>query len=256
MRFKRIVSLRCAVLAVMTAMALVGGLLVVMYRNARADPVVRRIVVRLPDWPSGMSSVTVALLSDIHIGNAAMDAERLSRMVEQVNALHPDLVAMAGDFIAGHDPGSATLRAPGLVAPLAGLRAPFGMVAVLGNHDHLTGAAAVSQALAEANVTVLDNDAVARGPLAVAGMDDEPTRHAQLRKTLAAVTRLNGAGVLIAHSPVIRGALSPRIRRHRVSGWCWPTIRLAGSSCCRSSVRRGRSRMRVIGAASSARPGG
>lgn len=212
MRFDNILNLRCMILALMSATALGGGLLAVMYRNARADPTVRRVVVRLPDWPLGKPPVTVALLADVHIGNVSMDAERLSRIVEQVNALHPDLVALAGDFIAGHDPGSATLLAPRLVAPLARLRAPFGTVAVLGNHDHWTGATAVAQALTKANVTVIANDAVARGPLAVAGLDDEPTRHARLGKTLAAVARLNGAGVLIAHSPIIGGALPAHIR--------------------------------------------
>jgi predicted MPP superfamily phosphohydrolase len=198
---------------ILSAIAAIGAVMAVLaYRSARSDPVVRRTTVSLPDWPAGAAPVTVALMGDIHIGSAAMDAGRLTRIVSQVNALRPDLVVMVGDFISGHEPGSATRLAPSLTGPLAGLRAPMGAVAVLGNHDHWTGAAAVSAALTRAHVLVLRNQAAQRGPLAIAGLDDRPTRHARLAETVAAVKALDGAGVMIAHSPVLGGRLPPRVR--------------------------------------------
>lgn len=201
------------ILAMLAAATLSGAALgVAAVLQARADPVVRRAAVALPDWPAGRAPVTVALIGDIHIGSRAMDPARLARIVAQVNALRPDLVVIVGDLIDGHEPGSADRLAPRLTGPLSQLRAPLGAVAVLGNHDHWTGAAAVEQALDRAGVLVLRNDAAARWPLALAGLDDDATGHARLDKTLAAVERLAGTGVMLAHSPELGGPLPPRIR--------------------------------------------
>lgn len=191
-------------IALAAAIALTG----VARYNARADPVVQRTDVALPGWPAGARPVTVALLSDVHLGSMAMDGARLTRVVDRVAALRPDLVVMAGDFIEGHRAGSATRIAPGLTAPFARLRPPLGAIAVLGNHDHWTGAAAVRRALEAAGVTVLENAVVARGPLAVGGVGDAFTHHDRLRETSAALRRLPGARVLLTHSPDIAPALS------------------------------------------------
>lgn len=127
--------------------------------NARAEPVVRTATIGLPGWPADAPPIRVALVSDIHLGNAAMDRRRLDRIVARINALHPDLTLLAGDFVVGHSPSGAEARAAGLAAPLANLRARHGVTAVLGNHDHWTGADGVRAALSRAGVVVLENQA-------------------------------------------------------------------------------------------------
>lgn len=179
--------------------AIVGAVTLIGYHEARSDPVVRTARIALPDWPVGDAPVTVALLSDIHIGNVAMDEARLARIVAQVNTHHPDLVLMAGDFVAGHDREDAAV-APHLRA-LGDLRARPGVIAVPGNHDHWTDIAAVDRALARAGILVLRNAAVRRGPLAIGGVDDAPTRHDRLPATLTAMSRLGGSRVVLGHSP-------------------------------------------------------
>jgi predicted MPP superfamily phosphohydrolase len=181
------------------------------YRNARADPIVRHATIALPDWPGGAAPVTVALLADIHMESATMDAQRLDRIVAQVNALHPDLVALAGDFVAGSGEEEAVRAAPLLTAALSRLKAPLGTVAVLGNHDHWTDPPRVRAALARAGILVLDNAAVARGPLAIGGVDDPFTGHARVAAAVDAMRRLRGAGVLIAHSPDAAIGLPPDV---------------------------------------------
>ena len=167
--------------------------------NARADPVVRRVSIGLPDWPAGAAPVRAVVLADIHIGNLAMGPRRLTRIVGQVNKLAPDIVLIPGDFIAGSAPGFSDRPASQLIAPLAAIRARYGTVATLGNHDEWTGPGAVRGALARAGVTLLDNGAVARGPLRIGGVDDPVTRHDDLARTGAALERLPGAGLLLAH---------------------------------------------------------
>lgn len=169
--------------------------------NARADPVVRTTRIALPDWPRGAAPIRVVLISDIHIGNAAMDGARLSRIVAQINALKPDMVLIAGDFVYGHDPVAARGYAQELIAPLSGLRAPLGVVATFGNHDERTSPGPIDAALAHANITVLHNQAIARGPLAIAGIGDAFSHHADPFATGAALRQLSGARIALSHWP-------------------------------------------------------
>jgi len=188
------------VVAVLTlCAAIAAGLL---YRNARADPVVRRAAVTLPDWPAGAAPVRIALVSDIHAGNLVTDAARVARMVAIVNAQHPDLVLLAGDFVAGRTRADAQ-RGVARIGALGGFDAPLGTIAVLGNHDHEADATLVRQALRARGVTLLDNDAAVAGPLVVGGLDDELTGFANRGRMLAAMARRRGARIVLAHSPDI-----------------------------------------------------
>jgi uncharacterized protein len=184
-----------------------GGAWLYARHEARADPVVRRLRLALPSLPADARPVTVALLSDIHIGSRSMDGDRLARIADRVNAQHPDLVLIAGDFIYGHDPADGARLAKLLTGPLSRLRAPLGVVAVPGNHDHWTGVLPVRRALEAAGVTVLANRAVRRGPLLVLGFDDSFSNHADVAATLRSAAGLGGAPVALTHSP----GLIPRL---------------------------------------------
>lgn len=194
-----------AVLRFVIGWLLVAAGIIVAYAFAEAwrDPVVRHAHIAVTGWPAGQAPTRVLVMSDIHIGNATMTEGRLSRLVAQANALHPDLVLLAGDFISGSEPGRADSIAPALRKPLRGLRARLGIVAVPGNHDHATGIAAVRHALGEAEVTVLANNAVRRGPLLVIGVDDAASDHADVHATRAALRGLGGIPLVVTHSPDI-----------------------------------------------------
>jgi len=186
-------------LAILAVLVLLGaGFLGWCFREATSDPVVRRAEVAMPGLER---PVTIALLSDIHVGTAAMRPKRLGRIVAQVNALKPDLVVIAGDFIFGHDPKGAAKLGPAMVGPLSELRAPLGVAAVLGNHDYWTGPRAVRAQLARAGVTVLENSAVLRGPVALGGISDDFSGHADVPATMRAARRLGKPIVLVTHSP-------------------------------------------------------
>jgi len=200
-RFRYGAAMR-ALIRLSVAAAIAGVLLLGwMIYEAQRMPVVRRATVELPDWPVGAPPMTIAMIGDIHIGSRAMTAARLGRIVDRMNALRPDLVVLAGDFIAGHDSGLSTDRAPMLVAPLGRLTPPLGAVAVMGNHDHWTGVAPVRAAMAAANVTVLDNDALRFGPVTVVGLDDRYTRHDRIDAAMAAARALPGPRLMISHGP-------------------------------------------------------
>jgi uncharacterized protein len=189
-------------LALGGALAVLSGLLVAVgLREAIAKPETRRLDVVLPGWPTDYRSLTVALLSDIHLGNRAMDARRLNSIVDDVNGAGPDLVLIAGDFVVGHDRQGAAKRAEGLQKPLSRLRAPMGVIAVLGNHDHWTAPGAVRSALARAGVIVLTNRAIRRGPLAIIGVDDAFSHHEDVTAAISSWKQVGGIPILFTHSP-------------------------------------------------------
>jgi hypothetical protein len=166
---------------------------------------VRRLTIELPDYPENAPPVRLVVFSDIHVHGPDMPPSRVLSIVKQVNALHPDIIAIAGDFIGNNWIGrDYALR--DATAPLSGLRAKLATVAVLGNNDHVAGADAVTQALGSAGVRVLDNEAVSIGPVALGGLDDRRGKTARQvghneEQTFATLRRSRGAKILIAHGP-------------------------------------------------------
>lgn len=197
---------------VLALFAIGAVLLGIGYRNAVADPVVRTAMIRLPDWPRGEPPVRVALLSDLHVAGPDMPPERLARIVAQVNARRPDLVLLAGDFVSDKRLGTHRYPVTEAVAPLAGLRAPLGVVAVLGNHDHWRDTAAFRAALPRVGVRVLSNQVTRIGPLLLAGSDDDYTGRANVAALVREAAGEPGPIVVLSHSPDIVPALPPRMR--------------------------------------------
>lgn len=210
-------------------LALVGLMLAGwMYRTATAEPVVRRATVALPGLTEPLRAV---LVSDIHAARPDMPADRLARIVSQINALGPDVVLLAGDFIGDGYLADPIYSAGEAIRPLKGLRARLGVFAVLGNHDHWNDAPGVRRALAAANVRLLVNDAVRAGPLTIGGLDDDFTARADVAGTAARMRGLGAPFLLLSHSPDPFDALPGGIR-----------LMLAGHTHC------GQVRLPLIGA--------
>jgi len=142
----------------------------------------------------------IALISDTHLG-AYKGAAFAGRLAQQINALHPDCVLIAGDFLYAPDRPLAEL--------FAGFNALHGRVyAVLGNHDsHELGwlhggdveRKAISAALAQAGVELIEDRVVDCGKVKVAGIGDRWSGKEDFRAALA----YRGAQplVLVTHNP-------------------------------------------------------
>jgi predicted MPP superfamily phosphohydrolase len=173
------------------------------YWNATRAPLVREARIRLTDWPGDMPPLRVLLISDIHVAGPDMPPARLATIVDQINALHPDLILIAGDLVSEKRFATHIYGVPEIVAPLAKLRARLGTVAVLGNHDHWYDPAAFRQAFAAAHISLLQNSAIQRGPLVIGGIDDDYSHHANVAQTYAAMATLRGPRIILTHSPDI-----------------------------------------------------
>ena len=143
----------------------------------------------------------IALISDIHVAGPDMPPSRLERIVEQVNRLSPDAVFIAGDLVSEKRTATHIYSAKEIVLPLAGLRAPHGVIVVPGNHDHWFGWQKLSEELRKHGLRVLVNGAAQIGPLAVGGIDDAYTRNDDMSEVLRQMRGLDGARILLSHSP-------------------------------------------------------
>ena len=177
---------------------------------AAKRPQVTRLETTLRDLPAAFDGLTVAFLSDTHHG-PFVPVEYLAEVVEMTNALRPDIVALGGDYVqrrrrAFMHYGIDHRRyiVPGIEV-LAGLRAPVGRFAVLGNHDHRTDPVLTRRALADAGFTDLTNTGVwlerpGGARLRIAGVDDCRTGRPRIAPALGDL-REGEACLLLTHNP-------------------------------------------------------
>lgn len=175
--------------------------LVFMFAEARRMPVMRSGTIALPGYPAGAKPLRIALLTDTHLAGPDQTPERLARIVAAIDAQHPDLILLGGDYMGEPKPIGRSYGPDEAVAPLARLHAPLGVVAVLGNHDHWDAEGTIQPALARVGVTVLQNTAVRRGPLVIAGIDDGYSGHMNVPATIASARRLEGPTLFLSHEP-------------------------------------------------------
>jgi len=164
---------------------------------------------RVAGLGAAWEGVRIAHLSDLHAGRIC-GIEYLRRVAAAANAASPDVIVLTGDHVSRAD-----ALTPALIELLAGLSAPEGKFAVLGNHDHACGAEAVCRALEQAGIDVLTNAhriLARRGqPLCIAGVDDCRTGRPDLAAALAGVDE-RVPRVLLAHNPDYAEAMPARPR--------------------------------------------
>lgn len=190
---------------IVVAVLIVGAMVVAkIWYDTMRDPVVERLVVESDALEVGQAPMTIVLMADIHVAGPDMPPSRLAKIVDKVNALKPDLVAIAGDLVSEKLVATRHYSAADVVAPLGGLKAPLGVVVVPGNHDHWSGWDALKTELARyPQITVLQNAAAQFGPLAIGGSDDPSIDRADNEATFGALKPLKGAKIVLTHSPDI-----------------------------------------------------
>lgn len=161
-----------------------------------------RVEITLEGLPPRLAGLRLALLSDLHRG-PYVEPPLIGRAVELAQGAAADLVLLAGDFVSRSADYAASCA-----AELARLRAPRGVYACLGNHDHWTDAGTVAAALEAAGVRVLRNaGALVADGLWLAAVDDVWERQADLDAALAEAPP-GALTVLLAHEPDFADAVA------------------------------------------------
>lgn len=139
-------------------------------RTALSAPVIDRQQIMLPRLPRSMDGTRLVVVSDIHIGPISGRAH-VQRIVDQINTLDADVVAIVGDLV----DGSVERRGAG-ATPLAGIRAKQGTFFVTGNHEYYSGHEEWLDRVEELGIRTLRNERqellIRGGALDLAGVND------------------------------------------------------------------------------------
>jgi predicted MPP superfamily phosphohydrolase len=186
------------VMALTPAITLIG-----FFMARRVAPVVD-VEVPLAGLPSELEGFIIAQISDIHVG-PTIKRKFVEAIVERVNRMGADMVAITGDLVDGSVRDLAHH-----IEPLANLESRHGTYVVTGNHEYYSGAHAWIHELRRLGTRVLMNEHVVLdhdgAQLTVAGVTDYSAHHFDPSHKSDARAAAEGAPagalrVLLAHQP-------------------------------------------------------
>lgn len=126
--------------------------------------VVVESTLRIKNWNPAFNGLRIAMIGDIHGGSNNVTEEKIRQVVALTNQQEADVVVLLGDFVSQKHietpVGNRPLNMPiGTIADnLTGLKAKYGVYAVLGNHDGWYNEPMVSTELKRVGLTVLENE--------------------------------------------------------------------------------------------------
>lgn len=151
------------ILIALTSLFIILGL-----REARQPVGVARYKMRVAAMPCTTKPFRVAVIGDLHISPSVTPPERVATVVEQANALNPDLVLLVGDYFSTTWPDGYASQFAGL-EPLGKLKPRIATVAILGNNDWQDGQQ-IAQILTLKGIIVLNNGVVVTPEVAIKGL--------------------------------------------------------------------------------------
>ena len=175
------------------------------FANARRRARVLSVDVPIAALPPALDGFTIVQISDVHVG-PTIKRHYVEAIVDAVNALDADVVAITGDVVDG-----SVAQLARHTAPLARLRARDGVYLVTGNHEYYSGADAWIAEFRRLGLTVLMNQHVVierdGARLVLAGVTDYTGGHFDPAHRSDPAAALEGAPpdattrVLLAHQP-------------------------------------------------------
>jgi predicted MPP superfamily phosphohydrolase len=189
------------------------------------------IDIPIPNLPPALAGFSIAQISDLHVG-PTIKRDFVERIVERVNRLGADIVAITGDVVDG---SVRDLRQH--TSPLALLEARHGVFCVTGNHEYYSGERDWTAEFRRLGLTVLKNQHVilrhGGAPLLLAGVTDFSAQHfdaAQRSDPAAAMAGAEahlGPRILLAHQPSSAAAAAAagydlQLSGHTHGGQFWP----------------------------------
>lgn len=173
--------------------------------NARRRAGIRNVDVPIAGLPARLHGFSIVQISDVHVG-ATIKKGYVSRIVDAVNALDADMIAVTGDLVDG-----SVARLSSHTQPLSRLYARHGAFFVTGNHEYYSGANAWVIELRRLGLCVLLNEHIVLEHdgevVVVAGVTDfsahhfDPAQRSDPAAAIAGAPQRAAIKVLLAHQP-------------------------------------------------------
>lgn len=204
----------------------------VSFYNARKVPEVKKVFVPILNLHPDLKDFNIIQLTDFHIGQT-IGLNYVEAIVERVNLLNPDVIVITGDLVDGF-----VDQLKDWVAPLAKLKAKYGMYYVTGNHEYYWDAlgwidymkSIGSIYLANSNHTIT----VGQANIVIAGLTDlsagkfDKKQQTNPVKSISGVSKNAHLKILLAHQPdsafesAKLGFYDLQISGHTHGGQIWP----------------------------------
>jgi hypothetical protein len=184
--------------------------------------------ISLKKLPAALDGLRIVQITDLHIG-PILRGEWLQKVVNRVNILNADIIAITGDLVDG-----SVAELGSHVAPLSALKAKHGIFFVTGNHEYYSGVEEWCDYLQNMNIKLLRNSHVslniAGSAIDVAGVDDWSSRHFSGGHNLAqALAKRDQTKpiILLAHQPIsmheaAKNDVDLQLSGHTHGGQIWP----------------------------------
>jgi predicted MPP superfamily phosphohydrolase len=199
--------------------------------NARRSAKVVDVDIPLANLPAALHGFTIVQISDIHMG-PTIKRDYLDAIVDSVNGLNADMIAVTGDLVDG-----SVRQLAAHTEPLSRLSSRHGTYFVTGNHEYYSGVNAWVVELRRLGLCVLMNEHVvlesSGASLLVAGVTDYSAHHYDLahasdpQRALAGAPASVHVKILLAHQPrsaasAERAGFHLQLSGHTHGGQFWP----------------------------------
>jgi hypothetical protein len=184
-----------------------------------------RLVIETDKLPAGTDRLTIAQISDVHLG-LIVRCDRLVGILEAVKAAKPDVFVATGDLV-----DAQINHLPGLRELLQEVPAPYGKFAITGNHEYYAGLDTALEFIRHAGFTMLRGEARDIGPIVIAGVDDRTAAQVNLGRPVRDREVLSGFDrgkfvLFLKHQPHpdtdAIGLFDLALSGHTHKGQLWP----------------------------------
>jgi predicted MPP superfamily phosphohydrolase len=185
-----------------------------------------RLVFETDRLPRGTDTVTIAQISDVHLG-LIVRCDRLVAMLEAVKAAKPDIFVVTGDLV-----DAQINHLPGLRELLQEVPARYGKFAITGNHEYYAGIDTATEFIRHSGLTMLRGESRDLGVIQIAGVDDRAAVQTKSgtpapdRVALAGTDRTKKFVLFLKHQPHpdpdAIGMYDLMLSGHTHKGQIWP----------------------------------
>jgi len=193
-------------------------------------PSVQEINLEIPKGDGPAGSLTLAVASDVHLGNVIRTG-RLKSYVKLLNQQNADVILFAGDLI---DHSMRPVEAQRMDVELRQLKATYGVYGIFGNHEYYGDVARATDFYKNSDIMLLRDSAVTVDNRFVLIGRDDVTQHR--RKPLAdIIDKLDGnlPKILLDHNPArmddaIKNKINLQLSGHTHNGQIFPLNLIVG----------------------------
>jgi len=178
---------------------LIAGITLLTYSSLETRWVkITRVTIESHDIPPSFDGKRIVFVSDIHHGSA-LSRERVTKLVQRINGLHPDIIILGGDYISLKEQYIEPV-----FTELGKLKSKYGIFGVMGNHDYFVNGNLTKRMMARNGIKPCNNKSywvkINGDSIKIGGVDDPEGTVQVLDSTTHDVQRKDFC-ILISHRP-------------------------------------------------------